>query len=371
MSLGRDVIGKVFLLVWLPLLSSPILYAGPPTLDGSRWQGTREAPQLLLSGSGFGSRDYSRTGNGFLNVAWNTFDDGQFAAGGWSFENDSGQQWSRVPDGRTGRGYSAKKVYKTSEYGSFYVTQEGTSGKWFISFWLMMPTPQQSGKFFRIYGSGSAANIYTSTGGNATYPDVDFNLRGFSECSACGNPTTQWSSPDQWVGGKWSRVDFVMRDHPTLDEFSVYLDGKLQWTKKSANGKRWVGNPFGGDGHTLHVGAALDAPWRSNNYGSPGAYNFDDLYLDYTWARVEIGDAPIWSECQHKEIQIPRQWSDSQVVVDFNQGSFAAGEEVYIYLVDNEGQVSNSQRLVVPGSRGQSRPNPPAKLRIVPRPNSR
>jgi len=49
----------------------------------------------------------------------------------------------------------------------------------------------------------------------------------------------------------------------------------------------------------------------------------------------------------------------------------AVGEDVYIYLVDDEGQVSNSQRVVVPASTGQNGPNPPKGLRVVPRPGSR
>ena len=355
---------------------------GQPVLSEVRWQTVGESFRVLLSGQGFGTRPTSYpTAPGLLNVAWHTFDDGNFSGGGWDFW-DAGDptQWSLVPGGRTGRGYSAKKVYRTNDYGSVYVNQTGTTGKWFISFWFMMPPLQQSGKFFRIYGghlpnANYSTSLILSSGGNGTYPTVDFNLRGYNECYECGTSgsSVRYSSPQKFEGNRWSRVDIVVRDHAALDEFTVYLDGQWQWSGRSADGERWVRHPFNGDGHTLDIGTDLNGPAPAGDptWPAAGAYHLDDLYLDYSWARVEICDKAVWTDCRHKEIQPLRQWSASQVVADFNPGSFAAGEEVYIYLVDDDGQVSNSQKLVVPGSRGQSRPKPPTKLRNVPRPNSR
>lgn len=73
---------------------------------------------------------------------------------------------------------------------------------------------------------------------------------------------------------------------------------------------------------------------------------WDELYVDITRARVEIGDAATWAACTHREIQIPSAWSNDAITVNVNQGSFQNGQQVYLYVVDGNGQV-NQQGLAV------------------------
>jgi len=56
---------------------------------------------------------------------------------------------------------------------------------------------------------------------------------------------------------------------------------------------------------------------------------------------VEIGDAATWSNCDHKEIQIPTSWSSSSIGIDVNTGSFSNGT-AYLYVVDSSGDVNSS-----------------------------
>jgi len=66
---------------------------------------------------------------------------------------------------------------------------------------------------------------------------------------------------------------------------------------------------------------------------------FDDIYVDNSWARVEIGDDPDYEDCSHREIQIPTDWSNSSIDIDFNKGSFSSGT-VYLFVIDSSGDVS-------------------------------
>lgn len=71
---------------------------------------------------------------------------------------------------------------------------------------------------------------------------------------------------------------------------------------------------------------------------NPGAnLYFDDVYIDNTWTRSEIGDSPVYSQCSHKEIQIPLAWSDGIVTIQVNQGSFGPGDEVYLFVMNQDG----------------------------------
>lgn len=76
-----------------------------------------------------------------------------------------------------------------------------------------------------------------------------------------------------------------------------------------------------------------DVPWSKRFW--------DEIYVDTTQARIEIGDAPIWDDCIHKEIQTPSAWSSTSITARVNLGSFQAGKQLYLYVVDAEGNVNS------------------------------
>lgn len=67
------------------------------------------------------------------------------------------------------------------------------------------------------------------------------------------------------------------------------------------------------------------------------AFNyFDKVYIDNTWARVEIGDSPQWDTCTKRETQIPVTWSNNSITITANTGSLSYGN-AYLYVTDAEG----------------------------------
>jgi hypothetical protein len=94
-------------------------------------------------------------------------------------------------------------------------------------------------------------------------------------------------------------------------------------------------------------------PWRhfqfqnyfDDNVGSDmeqrADFFYDDLYLQFgTQARVEIGDRPTYDLCTHLETQVPTAWSDDEITVELNRGSFSAGDEVFVFVVRADGSRS-------------------------------
>jgi len=67
---------------------------------------------------------------------------------------------------------------------------------------------------------------------------------------------------------------------------------------------------------------------------------YDEVYLDDSWARVEIGNEATWSACTHRETQIPSAWSDGSVTITVNQGTFTDGAGAYLYVTDSAGVVN-------------------------------
>lgn len=79
-----------------------------------------------------------------------------------------------------------------------------------------------------------------------------------------------------------------------------------------------------------------------------GAYVYmDDIYMDKTWARVMIGDKPIFSMAKHREVQIPKTWSDNSITITVNPGSFVNGDSAYLFVVDRNGTASLGMPIVV------------------------
>lgn len=76
--------------------------------------------------------------------------------------------------------------------------------------------------------------------------------------------------------------------------------------------------------------------------------SFDDVYIDQSFARVVLCDAPVFSDCRHLENQIPTAWSDTQITFTFARGSFVSGETTYLHVIDEAGQPHGPFVLVIP-----------------------
>ena len=82
-----------------------------------------------------------------------------------------------------------------------------------------------------------------------------------------------------------------------------------------------------------------------NSWGDAGTdqddFYIDDAYVDNSWARVEVGNNPVYNSCTHREIQIPSSWSAASVTVNVNAGSFGPDDELYLFVVNEQGDISS------------------------------
>jgi hypothetical protein len=110
----------------------------------------------------------------------------------------------------------------------------------------------------------------------------------------------------------------------------------------------WLNSTLALNGHTVDDPNMIDGA-RDPSCPPVGSYNYDDIYVDFTQARVEIGDASTWAAVQHKEIQIPVSWSTSSVQIKVNKGEFATGTQAWLYVIDANGAVNqNGTPLTIP-----------------------
>jgi len=66
----------------------------------------------------------------------------------------------------------------------------------------------------------------------------------------------------------------------------------------------------------------------------------DDIYLDYRFSRVLIGDKPNFNDLKSYKLQVPVEWSDNEILVKPGRNGTNFMEAAYLYVVNEEGQVN-------------------------------
>lgn len=67
---------------------------------------------------------------------------------------------------------------------------------------------------------------------------------------------------------------------------------------------------------------------------------YDHLYIDDTWHHVAACEESTWSACTDKALQVPLEWSDEQITVEFNPRHMNANGDFFLYVVDSDGNAN-------------------------------
>ena len=169
---------------------------------------------------------------------------------------------------------------------------------------------------------------------------------------------------------------YIFQQYATVSKdqwHRVEMYEKLSSPAGSANGINW----FSLDGNiwnrTEQINRAADQNFQLDNIilglmcaniSAPETVSMwvDDVYVDNTRARVEIGNASVWSNCTIRNIQIPTIWETEtgHIKVDLNRGSFTSGSTAYLYVINRDGDVNNQGYPITIGSSDNSGEiNPP------------
>jgi hypothetical protein len=232
--------------------------------------------------------------------------------------------------------------------------------KIYISGWLYVAdnapnNPTRNTKLFGLRGpngfpQGRFDRSFTASSGHKYTVDCD------------GTANSQdWGlgSSDISTGGEWWRVELWLDLGTPNGGDGVYQSRKNLAVWGSDLGPETMITSNCGFDHIVIQ------PYTATDTNNPDVeFWWDELYVDTTQARVEIGDAPTWRACTHREIQIPKAWSNDKITVQANLGSFPSGETVYLYVVDSAGSV-NSNGYPVPTGGPADIPAAPAGLSIT------
>ena len=206
------------------------------------------------------------------------------------------------------------------------VVNNNSNGPWQIKTWRVLAGPEHGD-----YPMVSYSNWWntTLTPYQDLYSNQGMGCNGYYDLS-----------PEL---GKWMHMQVMIKDSTSVDGVDGLVRARMMHSgsniiKTDQNcSTRTTAYPgllryikFG-----YFITNGLNSGHRVDNY-------FDDIYIDNSWSRVEIGNNQVYEECDHLEIQPPTSWSPTSINFTFNQGSFNTGDTVYLFVVDENGAVNET-----------------------------
>lgn len=357
---------KKYIIILLVLLFIPSVSFSAPSISS-------------VSGTMTNGSTVTITGTGFEPSATN---DTPFAYS--DMENNSlaariGTNWTDYgyPSGHTLSVSSAHNRHANSSYnaiGTFdtanqfiaFRQESASSAKWYAQYWVYVDSA-----FTFASGNIKLIRFWISSDNNlriqAPINNADIVVEGrdtshggySSNCSSGGwTPViTGTQTVDQVLGhacggevlpgsvgwhnytsdikdGSWHLMQFEMG----TSHLKWWFDGKLILSSTTINTT--------GNYEPYHIGW-----YRDSTSDGTGSVYFDDVYIDNTWARVEIGNASTYNACTVREIQPPVSRTSTEVQITLNAGSLDFTDETseYLYLVDSDGTVSSGYEITSGG----------------------
>ncbi len=247
--------------------------------------------------------------------------------------------------------FHAENDYSQHTYGFFTLRQ--TSSRWFIQYWFNLDETWEWGyganskmsniKFMRFWedgGNNNVVSVYHSYAGDNAQAGVE----GIAQS---GGGYFNDPLPHDITQNVWHCQQFEFGENSALGAsdgvFRIWYDGHLGCD---------FSNIMTRNAEHPNLKYPFVVGWFSSwgTTATPVYVFLDDIYLDNTWARVEIGDNATYEACTHREIQIPTEWSPTQIKVTVNQGSFGY-EDAYLFVVDSDGTPSTGVPVTYEPSR--------------------
>ncbi len=358
-----------------------------PSITGVSGQWTHKGT-ITLSGSGFGSKPAPQP------VVWDDASGEKIRDkwdGAWPDNNPTYDTMYRLPQRGIGLPHNHITKYIAGAHGDAIGADGGYAVMVFKSRTISYPAYTYASWYHRgddnwVFGGDNNFKTYAFSSGSGPYefphnwylayqtpyPNsrTDSNAYVLGD-DAWGSPTETIGSPDaqghsHWwdsavnpFAGAWTKIEQEIKWSNQDDGYiKLWENGVLRVNYQGATDR------YPGTTRTEGIGG------YGRNYGEPNNWRyFADVYLDYSRARVVLGNAPTLSASTIREVQIPTSWSAGSIAISANLGRFETGQTAYLFVVDANGTAS---ALGFPIPVGLTAPDtmPPAVAAVTPGPNA-
>lgn len=321
---------------------------------------------VTISGSGFGTKSQAAPHK------WDDFESGTPGSpvNGWYLSSALGANYVASYSTTIVRASGRKSAYQNftdGNYNSVMALTDQSPG--FRTIYI-------SGWFYRQVGGAPSRNVKTwGLRGGPGFEENAPNIRMDQYPNQNGGQITSLEAPsgvcnstesaskiiqnDWGIGGDlfpnaWHRFEvWVNTDSAGSNgEYTVWIDGAV---RASLKGKIVD--------HDCPFPMVMLQNYFATDTGSPTPWMrhyWDEVYIDRTRARIEIGNASTWTASSHREIQIPTAWSNNSISFKVNRGSFSSGDNVYLYVIDANGVPSVGFPVTISSDSGIPPSGPPA-----------
>lgn len=335
----------------------PLVAWGEPSISGV--SGTvAQGQSITITGAGFGIKSTPAP------IMWDDFENGVSGGdlseyGSWDYTFGYHNKYSNV-NNRPGSTLSMRHDLTVTKDPSFNAYEcnarynvSGSFPKVFYSYWMWFQWGECNGQIkwgIRIADFDASTHlwseprfdgcVYPGTGGACSNSGAYFQGNsGYLDSRTC------FGSENAFTDGAWVQIEVqALQSTPSTS------DGSLEcWMSKPTGFVKVVNQ-------SAIVMRSSEAEWDatgiytwidSDDAGDQNTICYDDIYIDNSWARVVIGDAPTYDNCTRREIQIPSAWSNTSITASVNQGAFGDSDTAYLYVVDDDGVASSGYEITL------------------------
>jgi hypothetical protein len=317
---------------------------------------------VTLTGSGFGSKSHAAP------LKWDNFENGIpgsdiSSTGYWLNHDESGDikfTTNRLRTAFSIRSVVDKMTYswpRTTPDGNFYhldvwpyAGKKYLTGYLYIDFVNLNTPGEWQAKLIHVLSGSEHADWpvlalqswWTENGqpgNNGSYFEFQYTGGGWPSI---------W---DDWArAGEWLRFEIEWQDSAGSTATDGFARFSVYHPNENVVSVTRTGTTMAADGITIstpHFGYLLV---NENNGHEVDTY-WDDIYMDDSWSRVEVCNGAIYSNRSNCEIQIPHTtWTDGQLQIKVNQGSFADDSTAYLYVIDASGNASAGKQITFAGA---------------------
>lgn len=368
-----------YAVVLIPLILTlliPLSAQAAPYIQGA--SGTFSNDRIIMiTGSGFGEKLQAEP------IRYDDFEGlpvGQTigAATDWWEDGIGGSSTLRISDENQRSSFSSRNVVsKLNDNRAAYKNNIGfaKTGKIYVNLWLRMDWGSGDDSYqFKLW----RVSTFIKPGHGSTYPDISFVGWTKNNFPAPGGYTKSYfinhyynyhyNEPSSDIKIFWfpDNLRNIMTNEGwynvalQVDQGDVgQSNGNIvasisHLPRTSAYEKLPLENHMVLDKVDSNIVDSILVGEKIVNGGTASMLYYDDIYIDNSWARIEIGDNPEYDKSTLREIQVLDSWSDNSISFRVHQGLLKNNDQAYVFVVDENGKVSNGFPIVISGEGGPS-----------------
>ena len=322
-----------FIVFWTLLLIASTVAAQPVVQSVPRDLINGQA--ITITGLGFGAKVPAAP------LKWDNFDTGVPGEiiQGWQIDSAKSLYLPKYSTEvtRTPGSQSLYQHYMDGNYGcAVYIYPLPDFQKLYVSGWWYNEVggaPSRNTKLINLSGGQGYSNVAQPQNRTDLYPS---NPNGHLYATTRdGEEIGDYSLRGDLHSNEWMRMERY------VDVGTINGGDGISWIKRNLQDWAEIRGTMYSDENKYTL--LLITHYFAQDVGTPKPWMksfWDELYVDTTPARVEIGDAPTWNACTHREIQVPFAWDNTGISFVVNRGTFPPNSSAYLYIVDGNGSDS-------------------------------